>query len=311
MPVAGKTSIYGVEWYLLADRSGWVKGTDVAVSGSSSIPNVQSFTTNRPGSNHKTNTQKPVDNNQKLPVAPNGNHRNDNQAPAKTTPTFTLPAGYKEVPWGTAHNGEGVFQNEVPQYASMLRQGFNSNNYRSDDSRRVNVRNLTRSQKQELSEFALTTINNARRPLGLTAWTISSQAQSIADQVAANYLADNWNAIQKSHDMNATVRACNANGLPFSDNYVEDVGFLLNSNPHVTMGYLKEQIYFNIKQVLFGGMRDSSDSPREMAHAIQLLGPDHSDFGFSILYQNGIGSDHYMNVRDHYRDMLTHVPQGF
>lgn len=311
MPVSGKTSIYGVEWYLLADRSGWVKGTDVAVSGYSSIPNVQSFTTNRPGSNHKTNNQKPVDNNQKLPVAPNGNHRNDNQAPAKTTPTFTLPAGYKEVPWGTAHNGEGVFQNEVPQYASMLRPGFNSNNYRSDDSRRVNVRNLTPSQKQELSEFALTTINNARRPLGLTAWTISSQAQSIADQVAANYLADNWNAIQKSHDMNAIVRACNANGLPFSDNYVEDVGFFLNSNPNVTMGYLKEQIYFNIKQVLFGGMRDSSDSPREMAHARQLLGPDHSDFGFSILYQNGIGSDHYINVRDHYRDMLTHVPQGF
>lgn len=151
----------------------------------------------------------------------------------------------------------------------------------SSDNRVVTVTNLSQSDKEEISRYALAVINSARSQMGKRSWTYSRSAVRFADIVAKNYNRDNMSVWDSNHDVAGIKRAaktCGLNhkagqvyedeaGLPISDQW--------NGNKR-SMKALKEQVYFNIKQMLFGGFSGNNVNDAsayfEWEHAGDLLG---------------------------------------
>ena len=135
----------------------------------------------------------------------------------------------------------------------------NTNSDAGSDNTLVNVTKLTASQQKELSQYTLSLINSARHQLGKQGWTYRRGALHFANRVA------------KASGLNSKVGQVYEDeaGLPISSTY--------NTNLR-PMSVLKNQIYFNVKQMLFGGFAGSdsqmNDSSRytEWEHAGDLLG---------------------------------------
>ena len=190
----------------------------------------------------------------------------------------------------------------------------------SDDTL-VNVTNLSHSQKVELSKYTLSLINSARHQLGKKPWTYKAGALHFADRVAEQYYSHNKSCWDADHYVPGIKRAAKASGLNsrVGQVYEDEAALPISSTYHTnmrTMSALKNQIYFNVKQMLFGGFyglySQMNDSSRytEWEHAGDLLGcrTKHYDaktkyFGISFSGLRGDSSKisvHMMGVAKRY-----------
>ena len=231
-----------------------------------------------------------------------------------------LPAGYTREMIEESSGGKDGFDESknrlTPLAKKLSEEGIKLNGkYITDsvyqDNRPINLTNITKSQEQELTNFALNTINYVRKQMGLTPYVYSEGAQSVANDVAKNYVKDGKTA-ENGHDYKAIGEAMKAN--PALNNFTKGISIDENSgNPienlggwdnnryvHVsantsTMGEVKERICYVIQQMLFGGYYNGV---REMYHARSLTQPVTTPlgakFGFSIskLSNNAIVAAH-------------------
>ena len=203
--------------------------------------------------------------------------------------------------------------------AKVSRNGMIHNNYTAssyDNSRIVNVNKLTASEKSELAHFSLNTINNARHQLKRKSWHYSKAAMHFADRVARNYYKDGTSCWDGDHDVKAILKSAKASGLNYrlGQIYEDEAGLPITTQYHDqyrSMGALKEQLYFNIKQMLFGGYAGNNvnDLSRyvEYYHAGSLLGcgydPNTKYFGQSFSLEKGNSSHisvHMLSVAKRY-----------
>lgn len=152
----------------------------------------------------------------------------------------------------------------------------------ASDNRTVNVLNLSHADQVEISKYSLDLINSARRQMGKKSWTYSESALKFANRVAKEYADNGKSCWDPDHYVAGIKRAAKKSGLStIGQVYEDESGLPITSefDGHTrTMKALKEQIYFNVKQMLFGGFYGSddqmSDASRyvEWEHAGDLLG---------------------------------------
>lgn len=232
--------------------------------------------------------------------------------------TITLPHGY------TAQLIKRANYNLTPSLqrtlANVSRNGLRHNNYTAssyDNSRIVNVNKLTASEKSELAHFSLNTINSARHQLKRKSWHYSKATMHFADRVARNYYKDGTSCWSADHDVKAITKAAKASGLNYrvGQVYEDEAGLPITNQYHDkyrSMGALKEQLYFNITQILFGGYAGTNinnlSSYVEYEHAGDLLGCHGYDsktkyFGQSFSLEKGNSSHisvHMLTVAKRY-----------
>lgn len=195
--------------------------------------------------------------------------------------SITLPSGYTKsaiIKWNQTGKASKALIN-------ASKEGMQNNTYSDADSDNtlVNVTKLTESQKVELSKYTLGLINSARNQLGRKSWTYEAGALHFANRVANQYYAHDRSCWDSDHYVQGIERAAKASGLnsKVGQVYEDEAGLPISSEYHTnmrTMSGLKNQIYFNVKQMLFGGFSGSdsqmNDSSRytEWEHAGDLLG---------------------------------------
>lgn len=208
---------------------------------------------------------------------------NNNQEDNSTVQaaSITLPSGYTKnavIKWNQTGKASKALIN-----ASKKGMMENTNSDAGSDNTLVNVTKLTNSQKVELSKYTLSLINSARSQLGKKPWTYRSGALRFADRVANQYYTHNKSCWDPDHYVAGILRAAKASGLNSNAGqvYEDEAGLPISSQYGSnlrTMSVLKNQIYFNVKQMLFGGFAGSdsqmNDSSRytEWEHAGDLLG---------------------------------------
>lgn len=195
--------------------------------------------------------------------------------------SITLPSGYTKsaiIKW----NATGKASKALVK-ASIKGMKNNTDSGAGSDNTLVNVTKLTHSQKVELSKYTLSLINSARNQLGKRSWTYHKGALRFADRVANQYYLHDRSCWDDDHYVAGIKRAAKASGLNSTIGQVheDEAGLPISSTYHTnlrTMSALKNQIYFNVKQMLFGGFYGAdnqiNDPSRytEWEHAGDLLG---------------------------------------
>lgn len=203
---------------------------------------------------------------------------------ASVTTKITLPikSGYTARNIQRANNGRLHAVRSSLVKASMI--GMKGNHFYDDnasDNRTVDVTRLSAGDKAEISKYALAVINSARRQMRKSNWTYRSRAVRFADEVSKNYIKDRMSVWSPDHDVAGIKRAARTCGLNYriGQVYEDESGLPITdefNGTTRTMKKLKEQIYFNIKQMLFGGFAgdDVNDASAyyEWQHAGDLLG---------------------------------------
>ncbi|GAA3627537.1 hypothetical protein GCM10022297_02580 [Lactobacillus hamsteri] len=179
-----------------------------------------------------------------------------------------------------------------------------------DNKTKININKLTAKQKKELANFALKMINEARADLKLKPWKYSSGVQTLANDIAKEYTQNKRGINNGSHYVPGIVRACQKNGLNLEDNYVEDMAGFTSPTPKMTMTAMKKNIYFGLKQMMFGYVgsnekgRNKKNNYREWEHAGDLFNTqgskntdgDYNYFGFSVSKNGKVYSMHFISV---------------
>lgn len=200
---------------------------------------------------------------------------------------------------------EGMDKNNFSRIANLAEN-------KRDDQTKINLNKLTIKQKQELTDFTLKLINQARKQLDLPAWHYSSSAQKLAEDIAKQYTLNNKSiSDQTGHYIKGITTATKANGFTgplIQDNYVENMGGFL-SNKTITMTQAKKKIYFILKQMIFGfagnneNQRKDLNKYLEWQHAASLFntqGSKHDSdwdyFGLSISKKGKAYTIHFICI---------------
>lgn len=205
------------------------------------------------------------------------------QASVKTSIKMYKNTGYTSRRVIKANNGR-LSRRDRRKLINGSMAGMRNNHFydtNSSDQRIVNVTRLSNGDKVELSKYALAVINSARHQMGKRSWTYKRGALHFANRVAANYNRDGMSCWSSDHDVRGIERAAKASGLNHTAGqvYEDEAGLPITSDWQGTtrsMSALKSQIYFNVKQMLFGGYYGNNVNNRsaytEWEHAGDLLG---------------------------------------
>ncbi|QJD73105.1 SEC10/PgrA surface exclusion domain-containing protein [Lactobacillus acetotolerans] len=225
--------------------------------------------------------------------------------------SIKMPRGYTRSALLKAYQGK-----PSADFVKASMKGMNDNTFsrtktaesKNDNDTIIDPTNLTTAQSSELTSYTLRLINEARSDLNLKPWLGSRGTQKLAQDIANEY-TKNGRSIKDGHYVAGIVHACKANGLNLNDNYVEDMAGFYNPKQTMTMTEMKKNVYFGLKQMLFGyvgsgeGQRNNKKYYREWEHAGDLFNTqgslhdgDHNYFGFSISKANNIYSMHYISV---------------
>lgn len=207
------------------------------------------------------------------------------QAATTEQTTIKLPAGYtRQRILAVNNNRISARDKQALVQASMngMKQNTFYDNKASDKQEMVNTTNLTWAQKLEINRYALSLINSARAQMGKQPWVLNKSAMAFADRVATEYHNNNKSVWDPNHYVAGITRAAVASGLKNAGQVYEDeAGLPITSQfrgTYRTMYALKEQVYFNVKQMLFGGFYGTSAQYglagryTEWEHAGDLLG---------------------------------------
>lgn len=197
-----------------------------------------------------------------------------------------IPKGYTNTRVRKAHQNT-ISKSEYQKLVTASIKGMKYSNYydtnKKDQETVVNPTKLTKAQNKEMSKFALSTINSARVKLHHTKWIYDTRAEHTAKRIANYYYKDNMSCWDSDHDYHAIKLGAKNSGLNYTlgNVYEDEAGLPITSkwpNTLRSMASLKEQTYFNIKQMLFGGFYGSNYNDRsrytEYNHASDLLSLD-------------------------------------
>lgn len=222
---------------------------------------------------------------------------------------LTLPAGYTRENLLKAYKGNPSAAFIQSCRSGMINNQFNYAESPADENTIINPAHLTAAQSKNLADFSLRLINEARTQLGLPAWEYSAGTQKLADDIAQEYTVHHRSIRDGNHYVAGIVRACKKNGLNLNDNYVEDMAGFNDPSSAMTMTAMKSNIYFGLKQMIFGyvGNNESGNRQisnyREWEHAGDLFNTqgsshdgDYNYYGFSISKTGNVYSMHYISV---------------
>lgn len=177
--------------------------------------------------------------------------------------------------------------------------GMKENQFHSEssaeDKEEIDLENLTTSQANELTKYSLNLINQARSQLGLLNWTSDAKTQKLANNIAKEYHDNDKSILDSDHYVEGIVRAANSQGLNIDRNFIENEGGYYGSR-YTTMTEAKQNIYWNLKQFLFGGATSEDGPFTEYEHANNILKSGTSTYGFSISVKNDVISTHFIDV---------------
>lgn len=178
-------------------------------------------------------------------------------------------------------------------------KGMKENKFHSeskkDDKTKINLSKLTASQKRELTNYTLRLINQVRQQLDLPKWTSDQRTQALADEIAREYTIHDKSILDSDHYISGILRAANKFGLQIDSNLIEnEAGYY--GNRYTTMTNAKRDIYWNIKQFLFGGAVSENGPFVEYDHANNILKDESATYGFSISVKDDVISTHFIDV---------------
>lgn len=209
--------------------------------------------------------------------------------------TINVPKGYTISRVRKADDGT-ITQKEYTRLVKASINGMKDNDYTSNDQRIVRPGHLSSNDQRELTKFTLSTLNSFRRQLGKRPWKYDRRAQKFANRVAHYYYQDNASCWDSDHDLHAILKVARYSGLNthIGQAYEDEAGLPITTQYHGQtrpMGLLKKQLYFNLKQMLFGGYAGSNENDpnnyTEYHHAADLLSigkyePQYCMFGMSF-----------------------------
>ena len=272
---------------LLTSGGFYIASQDIPVNGGTFIFNVEDYA-------GQTVT---------LQVVQNGDivYSQDCEVPKKhALDSIILPEGYTLAALQEA-------QDDPYSIQSVAEKGEEENKFTSeslaDDQENVDIYNLTSDQNEELSEFALKLINQAREQFGRPDWEYSERAQKLANDVANEYVNNNQSGWD-GHYVDGLVRAAKNNGLNISGNEIEDISSTSGSYAYSTMTDLKSLIYDGVTRFLFSDY--SGNSTPEFYHAADILSGHkeeywndetlNAEFAVSFTRVDGIATVHFISV---------------
>ena len=272
---------------LLTSGGFYIASQDIPVNGGTFIFNVEDYA-------GQTVT---------LQVVQNGDivYSQDCEVPRKhALDSIILPEGYTLAALQEA-------QDDPYSIQSVAEKGEEENKFTSeslaDDQENVDIYNLTSDQNEELSEFALKLINQAREQFGRPDWEYSERAQKLANDVATEYVNNNQSGWD-GHYVDGLVRAAKNNGLNISGNEIEDISSTSGSYAYSTMTDLKSLIYDGVTRFLFSDY--SGNSTPEFYHAADILSGHkeeywndetlNAEFAVSFTRVDGIATVHFISV---------------
>lgn len=166
---------------------------------------------------------------------------------------------------------------------------------KSEDKEQLDLNNLTTKQANELTDYSLRLINQVRNQVGLLNWTHDSKTQKLATDIAKEYRDNGKSILDSDHYVEGIIRAAKSQGLDIDRNFIENEGGYYGSR-YTTMTEAKENIYWNLKQFLFGGATSEEGPFVEYEHANNILKSGTSTYGFSISVKNNVVSTHFIDV---------------
>lgn len=183
--------------------------------------------------------------------------------------------------------------------ASKSRLGMQENQFHSEskkeDKEQLDLNSLTSKQANELADYSLRLINQARNQLSLLSWSRDSKTQKLAANIAKEYRDNGKSILDTDHYVDGIIRAANSQGLNIDKNFIENEGGYYGSR-YATMTETKENIYWNLKQFLFGGATSEEGPFVEYEHANNILKDGTSTYGFNISVKNNVVSTHFIDV---------------
>ena len=183
--------------------------------------------------------------------------------------------------------------------ARKSRLGMKENQFhvesKLENTEQLDLNNLTSKQANELADYSLRLINQARNQLGLLPWTRDSETQKLAANIAKEYRNHGKSILDTDHYVAGIIRAASRQGLKIDKNFIENEGGYYGSR-YATMTEAKENIYWNLKQFLFGGATSEEGPFVEYEHANNLLKDGTSTYGFNISVKDNVVSTHFIDV---------------
>ena len=199
---------------------------------------------------------------------------------ADCTTQIKLPHGYTKTLVKRADNGD---KKAIKRLAPVSAKGMKSNQFEDDnesDNRVVKPAHLSKADQKAMSLYALKVINSVRKQMHKPNWYYTRRCNNFANSVAHYYYLDGASDWDEDHDVKAILKAAKKHGLNnrLGQVYEDMAGLPISNEFHGqtrTIKALKSAIYFNIKQMIFGGYYgnnyDDLSHYWEYGHARALL----------------------------------------
>lgn len=236
-------------------------------------------------------------------------------AQASSAARIVLPIkhGYTRANIIKINNGDYSVKHKLAKASEI---GMKENQYTDtnpDDNRTVDLKHLSNSDKVMLSKYTLDLINQGRRQFKQPKWYYTKSAQRFANRIATQYTKNNRSCWDADHYVPGILRAAKASGLNYHAGQIyEDEAGLPWASDKITgsvtkISNVKEGLYFNIKQMFFGGYygNNVNDLSRytEWEHAGDLLSARNNylkkkQYGFSFSFNTDPRkiSTHFISV---------------
>lgn len=205
--------------------------------------------------------------------------------------SFTISPEYKTYlkQYATSPSGSQASKEALQQLAKMNAALYAANSYKGntdEDSKMLDLNNLSKDEQETLSLFAADLINQVREQMGVKKLTVSPGAIKLAGKVADNYVSDNWGWKEltdpdKGHNNTAINKAAKEEGLeyaPANDFQIyENLYNRKGESNHMSMNSAKRFIFESVRKFLFNGKEwEHAKSVSGVKDRIEYLGVDFS-----------------------------------
>lgn len=205
--------------------------------------------------------------------------------------SFTISPEYKAYlkQYATSPAGSQASKEALQQLANMNASLYAANSYKGnpdEDSKMLDLNNLSKDEQETLSLFAADLINQVREQMGVKKLTVSPGAIKLAGKVADNYVADNWGWKEltdpdKGHNNTAINKAAKEEGLeyaPANDFQIyENLYNRKGESNRMSMSSAKRFVFESVRKFLFNGKEwEHAKSVSGIKDRVEYLGIDFS-----------------------------------
>ena len=142
----------------------------------------------------------------------------------------------------------------------------------ADEAKAISdVNNLTQSEREEITSFATSLLNDVRKPFGTTTTVANESAISMANDIATAYKADSWNSVSEGHYVDEIKKVASNYGLNSGGQCYENLSTKVGTTSDktivpTTMAQVKKRVYDTILNLL------GKDGDSFWGHATSLTG---------------------------------------